>query len=319
MSMSPQLPLQITSPQNIGSPAPILANGIGSGELATNEEDDRSSSLSDIEDRTANAEPGLASRSIGGGSEVNDTEAETERLEDSPQKAREHKNVVLGSSNNGRANTTDFDSVSAIGSPHGLGTVEDPNERYVVRKADTTGARIDQNSEISSLEDSSEDVEKLLPRANAKSRKRKRQSPRSDSQSEGEKTETMPKTNVQPILSQAPTRLISAIIEPKIENSYADNDFNSGTNDMGHFEIEVASSHYLSPSKTKGKKGKRKAKKTKYEDPERANTAAVGHSVQKDQVDIMEQVDSNGDDAETEDIADSVEPDLAARTEEGRE
>ena len=59
---------------------------------AARPEDDRSSSLSEIGDRGGHDEP---QNTFGDGMDEDDTEAETERLEDSPQKLRKHQNVVL--------------------------------------------------------------------------------------------------------------------------------------------------------------------------------------------------------------------------------
>ena len=63
------------------------------GGNAVSEADDRSSSLSEIEERgvTERLEPAT----LANGSDGGDTEAETERLEDSPQKTRSQQNVVL--------------------------------------------------------------------------------------------------------------------------------------------------------------------------------------------------------------------------------
>ena len=58
--------------------------------------DDRSSSLSELGERAGHEEVENVSH---GDSEANDTEAETERLEESPQKQRELNNVVLASTN----------------------------------------------------------------------------------------------------------------------------------------------------------------------------------------------------------------------------
>ena len=58
--------------------------------------DDRSSSLSELGERAGHEEVENMSH---GDSEANDTEAETERLEESPQKLRELNNVVLASAN----------------------------------------------------------------------------------------------------------------------------------------------------------------------------------------------------------------------------
>lgn len=63
------------------------------GEGIVDEADDRSSSLSEIEDRGLTER--LDSAAFANGSEGGDTEAETERLEDSPQKIRLQQNVVL--------------------------------------------------------------------------------------------------------------------------------------------------------------------------------------------------------------------------------
>lgn len=73
------------SPQTLSNPD--LENATGENVHAA--DDDRSSSLSELGDRA-----GLEhySRAV---SEANDTEAETERLEDSPQKQRRQRNVVL--------------------------------------------------------------------------------------------------------------------------------------------------------------------------------------------------------------------------------
>lgn len=73
-----------------------LANGIQYTREPTAEGDDRSSSLSEIGDRTGNEDIGSTRLAPLDGSEANDTEAETERLEDSPQRTRKH---TLTSSN----------------------------------------------------------------------------------------------------------------------------------------------------------------------------------------------------------------------------
>ena len=81
------------SPQNLSNPDLEYATGVGNGENVQAADDDRSSSLSELGDRA-----GLEHYSRAG-SEANDTEAETERLERSPQKQRSQRNVVLTSTN----------------------------------------------------------------------------------------------------------------------------------------------------------------------------------------------------------------------------
>ena len=82
-----------TAPQSFSSADLQIANGLADGEKLQAEEDDRSSSLSELGDRAG------ITHSSRAGSEANDTEAETERLEDSPQKQRRQQDVVLTSTN----------------------------------------------------------------------------------------------------------------------------------------------------------------------------------------------------------------------------
>ncbi len=89
----------MTSPLSMTSHfMPTTDHGIGNGadhtEAPHHEEDDRSSSLSEIGERADHDE---AENAFHDGSDANDTEAETERLEDSPQKLQNHRNVVLTS------------------------------------------------------------------------------------------------------------------------------------------------------------------------------------------------------------------------------
>lgn len=323
ISTSPQGPPRDISSQQIPSPPPMVANGVGSGEVPPNEGDDRSSSLSDIEDRTANTELALASHNIRGGSEANDTEAETERLEDSPQKVRKHTNVVLSSSSDvyhEGANAVERHVVSANDSAHrpNLGA---PDERGLARETDTIDARIDQTSEISSLEDSGEDMERLASQSNMTPRKRKRGSPRSDSRSEDEKTGTVLTGKIQSPSSHALLHSDLTDKDSTLRAFYADNDMISGIGKGDYTEIgvETASLQDLSPSKSKSKKGKRKGKKTKDEDPDHTNITIAYADSQVEHFDRMEHLDSNGEDAEMEDMGDGAEADVIARTEEGRE
>lgn len=74
----------------------VLPNGADHSRPALHEEDDRSSSLSEIGERADQDRPDIT---FSDGSDENDTEAETERLEDSPQKLRTHQNLVMTSTN----------------------------------------------------------------------------------------------------------------------------------------------------------------------------------------------------------------------------
>ena len=323
MSTTPQLPIHDIPSQKFSSPAPMLANSVKAGKLPINDGDDRSSSLSDIEDRTANNELGHTSHTIRGGSDTNDTEAETERLEDSPQKVRRHTNVVLSSSNgvyHKAENAVEEDMLSVNGSPGRSKVPRPPDGRDVAPEMDQIDTRLEQTSEISSLEDSSEDLEKSAPSFIAPSRKRKRKSPRSNSFTEDEKTEVASMKKTQPPLNGGFLPPTMADKEAKVERFLVDNDLNSGSDKRKYAElgVETTSSQNPSPSKSKSKKGKRKTKKTRDDDLEHSNVAVSYADSQAEHFDNMEQVDSNGEDVEMEDIGEGPEADLAARTEEGR-
>ena len=103
MTSSPQpiLPSeQIKSPPAHAHPPHNLQYSID----APPDGDDQSSSLSEIGDRAGNDDPDSTRISHVDGSDANDTEAETERLEDSPQNERKRRNVVLTASNQALGN-----------------------------------------------------------------------------------------------------------------------------------------------------------------------------------------------------------------------
>lgn len=77
---------------------------------------DRSSSLSDIEDRRSNNDMAF----IDGKIDEIDTEAETERLEESPQKYREHKDTLVRLSNAERGNKEILDDYSNLSASRAL-------------------------------------------------------------------------------------------------------------------------------------------------------------------------------------------------------
>lgn len=82
-----------TAPQTISGLDVEDATGIDDGEKVEAADDDGSSSLSELGDRAG------MDHSSRAGSEANDTEAETERLEASPQKQRRQRDVLLTSTN----------------------------------------------------------------------------------------------------------------------------------------------------------------------------------------------------------------------------
>ena len=90
----------MTSPPSIASHIVVggESGAVNGSELPLQDEgDNRSSSLSDLGERAGHDE---AEEDFGESSDGNDTEAETERLEESPPKNRRQENIVLTTANN---------------------------------------------------------------------------------------------------------------------------------------------------------------------------------------------------------------------------
>lgn len=91
----------------------MLAHSVPHSGVQAAEGDDRSSSLSDLGDRAGNEDLNTSKVALVhgsdpvDGSDPNDTEAETERLEVSPQRTRKHRNVIVSSSNHVLTNGTE--------------------------------------------------------------------------------------------------------------------------------------------------------------------------------------------------------------------
>ena len=139
--------------------------------IAGADADDRSSSLSEIEGRLGHesSEDNTNNRSRQP-SEAEDTDAETERLEDSPQKPRKHQNVVLsfGKKNSLRASET-VNARSATDMLLQPKTSIDPN----ADTNDSNEIQFDQTSEITSLGDTTENSRTASPATKTR-KKRKR-------------------------------------------------------------------------------------------------------------------------------------------------
>ena len=123
------------------------------GNASGTDHDDRSSSLSDIEDRpqTVTNENGMVKTSPISEEATYDTEAETERLEDSPHKNRKQLNITLSVSKRGGADGVEQEPINLAHSS----TIEE------IRVPVGSSSRLpdeafDQTSDITSLGDSDE-------------------------------------------------------------------------------------------------------------------------------------------------------------------
>ncbi|KAL9635313.1 MAG: hypothetical protein Q9164_003536 [Protoblastenia rupestris] len=238
--------------------------------------DERSSSLSEIGETTANCDLDTVVHTNDNG-EANDTEAETERLEDTPLKRRRHQNVVL---------TAEKRVYSSRSSPSGTAVLN---------------GQLQQTSDISSLEDSSE--EGLDHRSLTSSpRKRKRLS------LEDESISSRPSANGNkgPSSNSLSPSLTSNTAEATSEQALQeDNIVGSGTEGLQRTPTK----------KQKSKTGKRKEKKTPTLENTQVDTA-IGRVEEVNAIDGGENVYSNGEDVEIEDLGDA-ELDNAGKDEEG--
>ena len=136
----------------------------------TDEQDDRSSSLSDLEDRPVTEGTDVPPDKSTQVSEEEDTEAETERLGESPDKTRKHKKVLLNA--NDVASTATSTPTKTI---DGVATGTNfPQSLEVEAREDLPSDPIDQTSPISSLEESAEEASGADSPTSTSSRKRKR-------------------------------------------------------------------------------------------------------------------------------------------------
>ncbi|MCJ1474276.1 hypothetical protein MMC13_002934 [Lambiella insularis] len=160
-----------------------LPLGDGAAEFGTSQEverDNRSSSLSDIEERhIVEAADKLHDKSSSISEEEEDTEAETERLEVSPQKLRKHENVLFSvfqrPADSGHADTGQtVDSGNGIVGAANVSSKAKPN----TVNGNINDDAMDQTSDISSLDDSAEEASRATSPSSISGRKRKRSSRR---------------------------------------------------------------------------------------------------------------------------------------------
>ena len=167
----PELPT-LPATSSLPLPPPALEQDKKFKESVIGEADDRSSSLSEIEERGMIEHLDIAP-SING-SDGGDTEAETERLEDSPHKVRSQQNVVLTATvvPHGNSETQSNDAVEVpIVQDQGMTFAIGNVERMLILSDNMENEKIPQTSDISSLDDFS-DVEAISPTSNTLKRKR---------------------------------------------------------------------------------------------------------------------------------------------------
>lgn len=268
---------------------------------AINDADARSSSLSEIDDNGANERSRYIQMEEA--SDAGDTEAETERLEESPQKARTHQNVVHSASRAGQQNGSTVSqtvllTTEPISGKSLLSSAVIANVLSIMCLA-VNGDTLLQTSDISSLEDSSEDSGASL------SRKRKRLAPSHSGRASLEILAQAAGTSPSRTTTPRPERLETPLADD--EDEEAEGSFESPTNDLDVMQA-------LPPSVQKPlPKGKRKVKKANINGIQALERPVSSIGIV---VETVELHDSNGEDAEMEGVTDGVELDVTVKNEE---
>lgn len=302
-------------PQTVSSADIEHATGGEDVEKLQAEEDDRSSSLSELGDRAG------IEHSSRAGSEANDTEAETERLEDSPRKQRRHRDVVLTSTNgtygdppNQSVAQTLPERIASRGQSSAGNISTEMVDRASGPRSD--GERLEQTSDISSLEDSCEESGKALSSTLSIPMKRKRSSFEEDSASDQD-TMQEPSTKVMKLFDNDAAEA-SAKLDAEIASDARAVDS----------DLQVTADMAISPSnedqrrkpqampKQKHKKGKRKGKRTPDDEPTNGENAGSGAESTVDHGGNAEAMYSNDEDGQMENMAEGVETENPAKMEE---
>ena len=301
------------------------------------DEDDRSSSLSDLGDGGANEELDDAHRGPINDSDGNDTEAETERLEDSPQKLRKHKGVVLSLS----ANADDIaSSPPAIQGP--IVETEVIHQLYSNRnnidvlpqalESETMNGDVDQVSDISSGrfwgsrgEGSPGVLSKVASPPTIAGKKRKRPSPPAFDESEHRFTSPVPTSQKRLSESNVAAQSTNDTEEPQRASPAVDDDCNILVDnrllsDVG--EDQGVIPQLVQSKVQKSKKGKRKGKKVKEDEIGKSQLSKGALEVPEDVIEGVNGTDGayNHEEAmELDDVHEDAEAEVVAKNEEERE
>ena len=279
--------------------------------------DDRSSSLSDIEDRhiVEAVENSITNNSTI--SDADDTEAETERLEESPQKLRKHENVVftatqkpshgIPATDNGGYSEKNGNEFNAPAS----GSMPD------LVHSDPDDDPMDQTSDISSLEDTAEEASRAVSPLNVSGRKRKRPSP-----------ETLAKNDsaIVKSLKQAAEHLASNMIQdndrpeaPELASSVKEEAVGDHIYDEEEDEVSAGSGYdataLLQPTLCSNQNSQRIEKGINERDSRAVNSRTVSPGIEDIDAD-GDAADSGGEDEDMDDVVHGMGIDATARNDE---
>ena len=231
--------------------------------------DDRSSSLSEIEERPGNEEIGKIHTIPTGRSDGGDTEAETERLEESPQKLYEHGNTMQSSPNGPHMENhvaTEYLNLRTGVAP------ESRMSAVAIHSQITRGGvdydQIDQTSDISSLADFPEDISKAASPSSISRKKRKRSNQDLDESDQDTTAKALQRVSANltnELLSGGSRQVLNQGGNPLADGMvYLD----QAIEDRVTYDVEDAETDSRDPQSSRPKtatKGKRKGKKPKQD------------------------------------------------------
>ena len=287
--------------------------------------DDGSSSLSEIEDRPGNEEPGRLQLKHMATSEGEDTEAETERLEESPQKVREHGNVLLSSPSRVQMGGSTVRKDKRFLDEDAMNHERQLDTSLLIPRGTQVDNinynSIDQTSDVSSLGDSAEELSKITSPTRLSGKKRKRSSQSLDESDQDNTAKALKRVSAHlaseliASSNQAGLDVPTTLIEAVYPDHVTGGNRLSGVDDA---ETDARGLHI--PKVEANKKGKRKGKKVKDEAAATGLLKDAAPAVGENHGDIGFDVDvgeSNGEDMDMGD-AEGGEVDATVRNEDER-
>ena len=281
--------------------------------------DDRSSSLSDPEDRPIAEGIDTTQGNPSPASEDDDTEAETERLEESPQKLRKRRIVVLNAAKKPIEERTqgNGEQWNANGNPI-IHAGDRPITIPSIGQSIIEDDGMEQTSEISSLEDTAEEASEPESPSSVAGRKRKR----SSREAAGEKDSATVES-----LKRAASHLASSMSQNKSRPEIPGLPSSVKDEMVGHhgYDDDEASldggedaNNLLHPTLFIQRKGQQFDKKRGSRNHEESESRAVSPGLEDVDFNgsVIDAVESIAGDADMEDIAPEMENDTAIRNEE---
>lgn len=285
------------------------------GAVVHSDQDDRSSSLSDIEERpvanglekvTMKSSPPL---------EDYDTEAETERLEESPNKMRKQQNVVLSASAQ-PSGTTLCVSDGNLGENTELRTVAAVLAHKNTHR-DLEDDAMDQTSDISSLEDTADDTSRPNSPAGTSGKKRKRSSQGTSAESDTSGLRSHKRAAIG--LHDATLNQQVRLEVPELALDINDDTMPDHISEDGELSVdgEEAPNDFLQPTLHKHKKNSRFGTRIAQNGLLSRSSRSVSPGIDDaDAIESNEAEESVGEDADIEDLVPGMEPETVARNEE---